>query len=122
MAHSQTYYRQIGRLLADPHSHALDELIKCYFELLMTALAHPASRKDHANVLLHIMGYLKKSVDGCSRQKITQTVDSYRRGEIPLITPLTLIKHYIDMKGNGYIRAQRYLQPYPSQLGLTNNL
>ena len=122
MAHSQSSYQQIGRMLANCYNRNIDDVIKEYFGLFMSALSKPAARKGHTNVLLHILGYLKKSVDSASRQKIVQTLEQYRLGNIPLITPLTLLKHYIDMRGNDYIQSQRYLQPYPDELGLRNNL
>lgn len=122
MAHSQTAYREIGRMLAGAHSQELEASVTQYHHLFMSALAKPAPRKGHVNVLLHLLGYLKKTVDSVSRQKIVQTVEQYRQGNIPLITPMTLLKHYIDMKGNEYIQAQRYLEPYPEELGLRNKL
>lgn len=122
MAHSQKAYRELGRMLANCQKHKLEELVHEYFIQFMSALAKPAPRKGHTNVLLHMLGYLKKTLDSTSRQKIVQTLEQYRLGNIPLITPLTLLKHYIDMKGSDYIQAQRYLQPYPEELGLRNNL
>ena len=122
MAHSQQSYRDLGRYLATAHDKPLQETLDHYFRQLMSALAKPAGRKDHSNVMLHLLGFLKNSVDGSSRQNIVETIHKYRRGDIPLVTPITLLRHYIDQKGNGYVRAQRYWQPYPEELGLRNKL
>lgn len=122
MAHSQKAYKEAGQMLANLQERPIASYIDEYFELLMTALAKPAKRKGHTNVLLHMLGYLKKTVEGEARQKIADTIEDYRVGNIPLITPLTLLSHYVDMKGTEYIQAQRYLEPYPAELGLRNNL
>ncbi|MCL6414100.1 DUF523 and DUF1722 domain-containing protein [Aestuariirhabdus sp. Z084] len=122
MAHSQAAYKTLGRLLAEAHQQPLDELLPDYLQQLMAALASPARRKGHTNVLMHILGYLKKTVAGEARQNMVEVIHRYREGKIPLVTPLTLLRHYIDREGSDYIRTQRYLQPYPEDLGLRNQL
>lgn len=122
MAHNQECYRSLGRFLATAHALPLQDTLAQYFDHLMTALKQPAQRKGHTNVMLHLLGFLKHSVDGSARQHIVETIHKYRNGGIPLITPITLLRHYIDQKGSGYARAQRYWQPYPEELGLRNKL
>ncbi len=122
MAHSQPTYKSLGRYLAEAHSQPLPEVLEHYFSQLMQALQKPATRRNHANVLLHLLGYLKHSVSGDARQHIVDIIDRYRTGRIPLVTPLTLLRHYIDREGSSYVQAQRYWQPYPEDLGLTNQL
>lgn len=122
MAHSQAIYKQLGRYLADAHSLPLAHVLQSYFETLMTALAAPATRRGHANVMLHLLGYLKNSVGSDARQNIVDIINRYRQAKLPMITPLTLLRHYIDQSGSGYIKAQRYWQPYPEDLGLPNKL
>ena len=123
MAHNQSEYKALGRLLAEtaPHQN-LNDLRNQYLQRFMEAISKSASRSNHCNVLLHILGYLKHSVDGVVRRDIVKIIDRYRRGEVNLATPLTLIKHYIQQFGSDYVRAQRYLQPYPAALGLSNQL
>ena len=122
MAHNQTQYKKLGRMLANTNKQSVNELIVEYFEQFMLALSKPANAKNHSNTLLHILGYLKKSVPSAARQNIVDVINQYRQGQLPLITPLTLLKHYVEQTGSEYIRAQRYLQPYPSTLGLANRL
>lgn len=122
MAHNQNQYKKLGRMLAKANKQSVNELIADYFEQFMLSLSKPANAKNHSNTLLHILGYLKKSVSSAARQNIVDIIDQYRLGQLPLITPLTLLKHYVEQTGSDYIRAQRYLQPYPSNLGLANRL
>lgn len=122
MAHSQTAYKSLGRLLSDAGEQNLDELLETYFEQFMLALSKPATRKNHTNTMLHILGYLKRDVASEARKSIVDTIEQYREGIVPLVTPLTLLSHYIDQTGSDYIRAQRYLKPYPEVLGLRNQI
>lgn len=116
MAHNQTQYRLLGQLLGAPKKPALKELLDTYFNGFMAALSKPASKKNHTNTLLHILGYLRGSVSGQARQNITETIHKYRQGILPLTTPLTLLKHYLDLYGSSYIKSQRYLDPYPESI------
>lgn len=122
LAHNPSAYRELGRLVAKAQKSSLDTTINNYFKRFMLALAKPASRKNHSNALLHILGHLKNAVASPARQHIATTIDQYRIGIIPLITPLTLLKHYIEQVGSSYIQMQRYLQPYPQDLQLANQL
>jgi len=116
MAHNQQLYKHLGRLVASHQKTPLEELISRYFEAFMKALAKPANRSNHTNTLLHILGYLKKSVPSVARQHIAEAIYKYKEGMIPLSTPLTLLTHYLSQYGSSYINAQRYLQPYPENI------
>lgn len=122
MAHNQQMYKELGQRIANIKKEDLNEELVSYQASLMEALGKSASRENHTNTLMHILGYLKKTVPSEARQDINEVIMQYHRGEIPLSTPLTLLKHYIKQEGNDYIRAQRYLQPYPQRLGLANKI
>ena len=122
MAHSQTHYKSMGRLLADLSAADLSTIAAQYFEQLMTALASPASRKMHTNTLMHLQGYLKNLLSPADKQELTDVIHQYHQGIVPLIVPLTLLKHHLNQhqEANRYARQQVYLNPYPYQLGLRN--
>ncbi|WP_317932467.1 DUF523 and DUF1722 domain-containing protein [Halioxenophilus sp. WMMB6] len=122
MAHSQKGYRLLGQLVANSQAKTPAALCDEYLPLFMAALAKPATRKNHCNTLLHILGYLKRTVAGGIRQDLVEVIDRYRQGVVPLAVPVTLIKHYVDRYGNDYIRCQVYLDPYPLELGLHNQI
>jgi len=39
-----------------------------------------------------------------------------RRGLVPLVVPLTLVRHHVRMLGVTYLAEQTYLQPHPKEL------
>ncbi|ETX10656.1 hypothetical protein MUS1_13815 [Marinomonas ushuaiensis DSM 15871] len=122
MAHSQPVYRQLGRLLSGNDPRPIGELRDAYFEILMTTLSKPAQRKNHCNVLMHLIGYLKHAVDVSVRKDIINVVEQYRRGEVNLATPMTLLQHYLKHYGSEYINEQSYFTPYPTPLGIRNTV
>lgn len=122
MAHSQAAYKRMGQLLSNLPKPALRRISEEYFNELMSALQRPVNRKGHTNVLQHIMGYLKRNIDSHDKQELGESIERYRQGEIPLVVPITLFRHYFRLHPDPYIDQQVYLQPHPDQLGLRNNL
>ncbi|MCR8921308.1 DUF523 and DUF1722 domain-containing protein [Dasania sp. GY-MA-18] len=122
MAHNQELYRELGRILSNAQESEINALSQQYLKLFMQALSKPASHKNHSNTLLHILGYLKKTVPSEARQNIAEVIHKYRQNQLPLSTPITLLKHYIEQYGTDYIKSQRYFEPYPEALCLANHL
>jgi uncharacterized protein YbgA (DUF1722 family)/uncharacterized protein YbbK (DUF523 family) len=122
MAHNQKEYKRLGRLVSEGHKLPFNQVKEEYLESFMLAIKSPATRKNHTNVLQHIFGYLKQSLSSEAKQDILVLIEKYRTREVNLITPLTLISHYLKQYGSQYINQQVYLQPYPSALGLQNNI
>ncbi|WP_221801058.1 YbgA family protein [Oceanobacter mangrovi] len=126
MAHSLVHYKSMGQLLAQPgKSQAkLETVATRYFEQLMTALAKPASRKMHTNTLMHLQGYLKNLLAPLDKQELSELIEQYRTGIVPLVVPLTLLKHHLNHheEANSYARQQVYLNPHPYELGLRNRV
>jgi len=123
MAHSLVHYKETGRLLSDL-SGDIEQIADQYFGLLMKALAKPASRKMHTNTLMHLQGYLKNLIQPADKAELERIIHEYRKGIIPLIVPLTLLKHHLNHheEANAYARQQVYLNPHPYELGLRNQL
>lgn len=120
MAHSPSKYAELGRMLADAGNHDVDALAERYFTELMTTLKSLASRKTHTNVLMHLQGYLKKKISSQEKQELAGIIDQYRTAQIPLIVPITLLRHHFNNYPDPYINKQAYLQPYPDDLSLRN--
>lgn len=122
MSHGTEYYRALGRLVADAGSTEINALAQQYIHGFMTALAHPATRKRHSNVLQHLMGYLKKRLDSADKAELLEIIEAYRQGEVPLIVPVTLLNHHFRRHPNEYVAQQIYLAPHPRGLMLRNHL
>lgn len=122
LSHSELHYRRLGRLVAEAGIRDLDALSREYIETLMDGLKRRATRRRHSNVLQHMMGYLKKSIDGDDKIELNKLIDDYRQGSVPLIVPLKLMEHHFRRHPHDYVAAQIYLNPHPEALGLRNHL
>jgi len=122
MAHSPKQYGELGRLVAQGKQMARDTLRQTYETAFMAALHVNATPRRHANVLQHMLGYLSSSLTAWERQEILGAIDDHRRGLVPLIVPITLIRHHVDRLGVAYLQGQVYLQPHPKELMLRNHV
>lgn len=115
-------YRDLGQLLASVSKANLAQVAEQYILQLMTALKKVASRKNHVNVLQHIQGYLKKDLNADDKAELCEVIEQYRNGYVPLIVPLTLLKHHFRKSPDPYIEESYYMSPYPQELQLINQL
>ena len=122
LAHSTTAYQEIGRLVARAGTMPRQELRALYETQFMRTLAIPATTRRHTNVLTHMAGHLKTLVDSASRQELASCIDEYRRGLVPLVVPLTLIRHHVRVHEVAYLQGQTYLEPHPRELMLRNHV
>ena len=121
MAHSISGYQALGRLLSDL-SINVDQVADKYIAELMHGLSHPATPGGHANVMSHLQGYVKRTLSAAGRKELAQLIEQYRLGEVPLLAPLTLLKHHLGEHDAGYAINQLYLQPHPINAGLRREL
>jgi uncharacterized protein YbgA (DUF1722 family)/uncharacterized protein YbbK (DUF523 family) len=122
LAHSTTAYQELGRLVARASKLPRHELRDRYERDFMAALSLMATTRRHTNVLMHMAGHLKKLLDADSRRELQETIDEYRRGLVPLVVPLTLIRHHVRQNAVDYLFGQVYLQPHPRELMLRNHV
>jgi uncharacterized protein YbgA (DUF1722 family)/uncharacterized protein YbbK (DUF523 family) len=120
MAHNPVQYKSLGNLLGYMAQTDPEVLGPRYFSELMAALKKCATRGTHSNVLQHLSGYLKQVISPEDKQEVQHVIGQYRRGIVPLVVPLTLLKHYFRQHPDPYIAQQVYLQPHPENLSLRN--
>lgn len=122
LAHSTTAYQALGRLVARGAKAPRAGLREEYEQLFMRTLSIPATTRRHTNVLNHMAGHLKTHLDSPSRQELAACIDEYRRGLVPLIVPITLLRHYVRLHAVAYLAGQTYLEPHPRELMLRNHV
>ena len=120
MANNPMQYKVIGHLLGTMGRGDATEIGPRYFSQLMAALKRCATRGTHSNVLQHLSGYLKQSLSSADKQEMQHLIEQYREGIVPLVVPLTLLKHHFRLHPDPYVSQQVYLQPHPENLSLRN--
>jgi uncharacterized protein YbgA (DUF1722 family)/uncharacterized protein YbbK (DUF523 family) len=123
MARNQSAMRRLGKLLSEAgRSDSVRELADGYLAGLTATLSRPATRRGHTNVLHHLLGFVSDGLDRDDRSELVETIERYRLGLVPLVVPLTLIRHHVRRQGVDYLHDQVYLEPHPHELMLLNHV
>lgn len=121
-AHNEAAYRRLGRIVGAAGTMPDEELYRKYEDEFHLALRSRATPKRHSNVLYHILGYLKRALDPREKREAVQLIEDYRTGLLPLIVPITLLRHHAFKHEIGYLKGQLYLEPHPKELMLRNRV
>ena len=122
LSHSQKHNSVLGKLVATSKKRDIQDLHSEYFSLLMEGLRLLSTAKKNTNVLLHITGYFKKQLSPDEKKELLEVIEHYHKGYVPLIVPITLIKHYARKFDELYLSKQYYLNPHPIELMLRNHV
>jgi uncharacterized protein YbgA (DUF1722 family)/uncharacterized protein YbbK (DUF523 family) len=122
LSHSTDGYNELGRLVAAAAKTPRPALRSDYESRFMRTMSQIATARRHTNVLMHMAGHLKKGLDSASRQELSACIDEYRRGLVPLVVPLTLLRHHVRQHEVAYLLGQTYLEPHPRELMLRNRV
>jgi len=106
LSHSTKHYRVLGRLVGNAKSLTLQKLYDEYFWILMEGLRLTATVKKNTNVLQQMMGYFKKDLTHDEKEELSEVINQYYQEQVPLIVPLTLIKHYVGKHKEPYLMNQ----------------
>jgi uncharacterized protein YbgA (DUF1722 family) len=121
MAHSPSGLRQLGKVVANPEKKKPAAVYAEYLPLLMESLKLKATIKKNTSVLQHLVGRFKKDLDPDEKQELLDVIEEYHRELVPLVVPVTLIKHYVRKYQESCLGRQVYLDPYPAELMLRNH-
>jgi uncharacterized protein YbgA (DUF1722 family)/uncharacterized protein YbbK (DUF523 family) len=122
LAHDEPAYRRLGRLVAEGKKLARGTLRAQYEAGFMSALTKLATPGRHANVMTHMLGHFSDRLDPRARAEILTLIEDHRNGLVPLVVPLTLLRHYVKLLDVAYLAGQVYLDPHPKELMLRNHV
>ena len=122
MSHNQQKTKELGALMANHDGLGLDILAQRYLADMMSLLKNIATRKNHVNTLQHIQGYLKTHMDNDDKAELSEIIADYRQGLLPLIVPITLLRHHFRKHPNKYIDHSFYMDPHPGEMMLLNHI
>jgi len=122
MARGSHYYQELGRFVAETTAKNLSQRRDMYIHRFMEIMKVIPSNGKQTNVLLHILGYLKKVLSREDKKELLDVFEAYRQKQLPLITAVTMLRHYLRLYPQPYIEQQHYLKPFPEQLALRSVL
>ena len=121
LSHSPAAYRRLGALVVGHVKGSVPAMVAAYGRGFMEALRIPATRGRHASVLTRAMGELREVLPPADRIELARCVEDYARGAVPLLVPLTLLRHHARSGGVAHLAGQTYLDPDPMELMLRNH-
>jgi len=122
LAHGRTRYAEMGRLVAHAKELPLEELYRRYLHLLMVALRLRIPPAKCADVLMHMMGHFRQFLTSDEKRELLEVIGRYGNRMIPLVVPVTLIRHYVRKYDVAYLKRQVFLNPHPVELMLRNHV
>ena len=122
LSHSRKKYDDMGELVANAKKIKTAELKTRYSKLFMAALTYKSTPKKNTDVLLHMVGFLKKILTREGKKDILSVIEDYRNELLPLVVPVTLIYHQVKKHNIEYLLDQVYLNPHPKELMLRNHV
>jgi uncharacterized protein YbgA (DUF1722 family)/uncharacterized protein YbbK (DUF523 family) len=122
LSHSPKHYRALGQMVANVKKYKPEKFYLEYIKLLMEGLHLLATVKKNRNVLLHIIGYVKKLLSTDEKHELLEVIENYHKGYIPLIVPVVLINHYVRKFDTPYLKRQYYLNPNPVEFMIRNHV
>jgi uncharacterized protein YbgA (DUF1722 family) len=122
MAHRPAASRALGALVGGMRARAIAATVAAYGARFMDALKVPATRGRHARVLRRAASCFTGVLDGPDRRELARAVEDYGRGRVPLVVPLTLVRHHVRRHAGAprvaWLAGQTYLDPDPAELML----
>lgn len=122
LAHAPQAYRDLGRLVAGAGTRPIRAVLDEYGIGFAEAMTKPATRSRHVNTLQHLAGMLRREIDDDDRSELADTIEAFRQGRVPLIVPVTLLKHHLRRTPVEWAVGQTYLDPFPAELALRATL
>lgn len=75
------------------------------------------TEKPYQRVDAH-RGYFRNQLNTRQRGELRDVILNYSSGLLPILAPLTLLKHYLAEYPDRYLLTQNYFDPYPNDLAL----
>ena len=122
LSHSRKHYQTLGKIVAEVKDIPWNTVLSSYIFTFMEALTLKSTPKKNTDVLLHLMGFLKKVLTKQEKKDLLGAIEDYKNELIPLVVPVTLLRHQVKKHNIEYLLDQVYLNPHPKELMLRNHV
>lgn len=118
MSRPRSDYAKLGRIVAGLTKSNLAQQSQLYVAALMEVLARAPSRAARANMMYHLLGYLKQALGRDDKKALVDVLETYRTGALPFAVPMVLLADYFRRFPDPYVMQQYCLMRYPMALGM----
>jgi uncharacterized protein YbgA (DUF1722 family) len=71
---------------------------------------------------MHMVGHFRPYLTSDEKQELLEAIGRHRNRLIPLVVPVTLIRHYVHKYDVPYLKRQVFLDPHPVERMLRNHV
>ncbi|WP_419769530.1 MAG: YbgA family protein [Candidatus Marinarcus sp.] len=121
-AKSHKAYKELGNIVANHAKKDFIMLLELYKDAFLRAISLKGSITNTYNVLLHLYGYFKKEISKEEKCEILETLEEFKKEQIPLIAVIKVLNLYITRFDITYLKTQKFLNPYPKELALRSKI
>lgn len=121
-AKSHQAYKKLGNIVANHQKKDIKFVLEDYKDVFLKAISLKGSISNTYNVLLHLYGYFKKNITKEEKNEILETFKEFKNGFIPLIAVIKILNLYIKRFDIGYLKIQKFLNPYPKEFALRSKV
>ncbi len=116
MKFSPSKLKKLGRIVAERDRYEFENVFSEYEKEFRSALMNEPKISSSINVLQHAYGGISEKLSEEERKLFLNAVEEYRDERIPVSVPVYMLKSWAIRFDNEYLKSQRFLQPYPSEL------
>jgi len=115
-AYNQKEAKELGRIVGNIEKMAIEKVIANYEFHLYSLLSKPPKCGPNVNILFHMFGYISDNLNKNEKEFFFQSIDKYRKGQVPLSVPTNILKAWVLRFDEKYLENQSFFQPYPDGL------
>lgn len=122
LVHGEQPYQDLAQLLAERSTMSIEQMASAYLQKLMLCMGEESKPEHHARVLMRICGHFDGKISAHDKKELLELLDAYCKEQLPLIVPMTMIRHHLGVHPNRDIELQFYTYPYASELMLRSRI
>jgi len=115
MAYDQEKMHLLGEIVANHEKKQPEEVFRKYEKHFGEALAKGPGHTSNINVLMHSLGHFSKKLSPEEKKFFLNELEEYRREQVPLSVPVSLLRSYIIRFKEEYLLRQSFFRPYPEE-------
>jgi len=116
MAHDPEANNYLGTMIGEAFDWPKHQAANEYRKVFMAALAKPASKASHIDVLEHVAGFIEERVNSVEANVLKTVINGYEDGEVGRSVPLGSLEDLLLRHKMGFLAEQSYFKPFPLAL------